>query len=212
MGLSPTAKHLWNYLLDHCDNAGVVQPNTKLAAFQIGEPIEEKHFAELGDRLQPMADGKLWIPSFIKFQFGTLKEVNGIHKSVIRTIQAHNLTYPIPCESHGQGTRVGRQSPQVIDKDKKKDKKEGEYEGKPTLEEVTLFVSGLRLPVSDAVWFWNKEEANGWTNGGRKIKSWKHTVSSWKAAGYMPSQKTSSNGHQPSQLTLLQKIMNEIPG
>lgn len=59
----------------------------------------------------------------------------------------------------------------------------------PSLEEVKLCVSKTGLPESDAVWFWNKCESNGWTNGGQKIKSWSHTIAAWKAAGYMPSQK-----------------------
>lgn len=59
----------------------------------------------------------------------------------------------------------------------------------PSLPEVIEFCSENRLPSSDALWFWNKCEANGWTNGGQPIKSWRHTISSWKAAGYMPSQK-----------------------
>lgn len=59
----------------------------------------------------------------------------------------------------------------------------------PSLEEVKLVIAKTGLPESDAIWFWNKCEANGWTNGGRPIKSWQHTIAAWKAAGYMPSQK-----------------------
>lgn len=63
-------------------------------------------------------------------------------------------------------------------------------EAKPSLEEVKLCCAKAGLPESDAVWFWNKCEGNGWTNGGKKIKSWPHVIGSWKAAGYMPSQKS----------------------
>ncbi len=62
-----------------------------------------------------------------------------------------------------------------------------------TLEEVRLCVAKAGLPDSDAVWFWNKCEGNGWTNGGKPIKSWQHTIAAWSAANYMPSQKF--NGH-----------------
>lgn len=67
---------------------------------------------------------------------------------------------------------------------------------RPTIEEVKLVVAKCGLPESDAIWFWNKCEANGWTNGGQKIKSWVHVIAAWKAAGYMPSQK--SNKQQQS--------------
>ncbi len=33
-------------------------------------------------------------------------------------------------------------------------------------------------------------QANGWTIKGKPIKSWRHAVQSWQAAGYLPSQKT----------------------
>jgi len=79
-----------------------------------------------------------------------------------------------------------------------------------SLDEVKLVCAKSGLPELDAIWFWNKCEANGWTNAGKPIKSWPHTIASWKAAGYLPSQKPSSqNGYEfkPSQKTLLE---NEI--
>lgn len=63
---------------------------------------------------------------------------------------------------------------------------------KPTLGEVKIYCSENEVPMSDAEWFWNKCEANDWTNGGKPIKSWTHTIASWKAAKYLPSQKQQS--------------------
>jgi len=82
---------------------------------------------------------------------------------------------------------------QAGDEERRKERTE-RTEGKvgktsPSLEEVKLCCEKTGLPESDAVWFWNKCEANGWTNNGQKIKSWPHTIAAWKAAGYMPSQK-----------------------
>jgi hypothetical protein len=72
---------------------------------------------------------------------------------------------------------------------KRREEKEEKGRETPTLEEVKTCCTENGLTESDAVWFWNKCEANGWTNGGKPIKSWKHTIASWKAAGYMASQK-----------------------
>lgn len=66
--------------------------------------------------------------------------------------------------------------------------------GKASYEEVKAFCSGLSLPASDGEWFWNKCEGNGWANGGKPIRDWRATIRSWKAAGYLPSQKSHSNG------------------
>lgn len=65
---------------------------------------------------------------------------------------------------------------------------------KPTVEEVKLYCAKSGIPESDAVWFFNKCEGNGWTNGGKKIKRWGPTLTSWKAAGYLPSQKAQAAG------------------
>lgn len=66
----------------------------------------------------------------------------------------------------------------------------------PTLEEVKLVCEKAGIPESDAVWFWNKCQGNGWTNGGKPIKSYPHVLAAWKAAGYLPSQKN-GNSNQP---------------
>lgn len=60
---------------------------------------------------------------------------------------------------------------------------------KGTYEEVAEFCKSIGLPESDAEYFFNKCEGNGWLNGGKKIKDWRATIRSWKAAGYMPSTK-----------------------
>ena len=57
------------------------------------------------------------------------------------------------------------------------------------LERVREFARGEGIQDSDAQWFYWKGEGNGWTNGGELIRDWKATLTSWKRAGYLPSQK-----------------------
>jgi hypothetical protein len=47
----------------------------------------------LGDRLREIRGGKWWIPSFVKFQYGQLKntEKPGLHNSVIKALEGHGL-------------------------------------------------------------------------------------------------------------------------
>ena len=68
----------------------------------------------------------------------------------------------------------------------------------PSLESVKLACDKTGVCESDAIWFWNKCQANGWTNGGRPIKSWPHTIAAWKAAGYLPSQKKPALSQRPT--------------
>lgn len=80
---------------------------------------------------------------------------------------------------------------------------------KPTLEEVKLYCSKTGLTDENAEWFFNKEEGNGWTNGGKPIRSWQHTLAAWKSAGYIPNtgvKKTPLNGHS-SALSGIDKVL-----
>lgn len=78
---------------------------------------------------------------------------------------------------------------------------------KPSIEEVRSCCFKTGLPESDADWFWNKAEGNGWTNGGKAIKSWTHTIAAWKAAGYFPSQKKQQFSDRPKSPNDLRTII-----
>ena len=65
----------------------------------------------------------------------------------------------------------------------------------PTIEEVKEFCPTVGIPDTDADWFFYKGQGNGWTNGGKPMKDWKATLRSWKAGGYLPSQKNGNNGN-----------------
>lgn len=72
-----------------------------------------------------------------------------------------------------------------------------------TLDEVIEFCKSIELPESDGEATWDKWEGNGHKNSGRAMKCWKSTIRSWKANGYMPSQK--QNGNQQQTISFAQK-------
>lgn len=197
MALSPTAKHLWQYLLDHCDNAGVVEPNIKLASFQIGEPIEPNHFTELGDRLETLPNGKLWIRKFIRFQFGELSNGSLVHQSVMRVIQSHNIPYPMPMPSDSQVIARRCQSPKAKENDKEKEGGVGETSRrgfqKPTIPELQLHCAKIGLPESEAEGFFHYHESRGWVVGRQPMKSWVSAMATWKG-NYEKFNRQSPNG------------------
>lgn len=93
MALSPESKCLWLYLLDKCDNAGVIDLNIPLAKFQIVTD-NEGLIESLGDRLSVLDNGKYYIESFVPFQFGELSESSNLHKNVIGLLKKHGLFNP----------------------------------------------------------------------------------------------------------------------
>ena len=58
--------------------------------------------------------------------------------------------------------------------------------------EVVEYCLSLGLTRSDAEYFWNRWQANGYVNAGKSIKDWRALIRSWKAAGYCPSQKAAT--------------------
>lgn len=63
---------------------------------------------------------------------------------------------------------------------------------KATEAEIMEFCRAEGLPESDAKAIWLKWQGSGWTNGGNPIKDWRATIRSWKAQGFMPSQKNAA--------------------
>lgn len=195
--LTPVSKLFWIFLCDHCDSAGIIEISFRLASGKIGCAIKEEHLAELQSRLQTLECGKVMITGFIPFQYGTLSAECKPHQSVFASLSKHGVDLPQK-ERVSKGYPKGIHTLQEKEKEKEKEQEGGVQRGKPTIEAVREYAVKVGLPESDGDWFWNKCEANGWTNGGQKIKSWPHTIASWKSAGYMPSQKNQkSNGGGP---------------
>lgn len=84
---------------------------------------------------------------------------------------------------------------------------------KGSIEEVKDFCRSIEVPEMDADYFFNKWEGSGWRNGGQPIRDWKSTIRSWKAAGYLPSQKGKqqiTNGPNGAQTVVNQKEYERV--
>lgn len=57
------------------------------------------------------------------------------------------------------------------------------------LKDITVAVTGLGLPESDAVWFYRKMQRDGWRFGGVPVSDWRWTVQNWAGHGFFPSQR-----------------------
>lgn len=90
--LSAEAKITWQYLVDNCDHSGIWVTDYELATFQIGADITEEKFLNwFGDKVQKIDDDKIYVPSFIEFQYGELRDNNTVHISVIKSLQKHGI-------------------------------------------------------------------------------------------------------------------------
>jgi len=91
--LSPDGKLLWIYILTKCDHAGILDGDWEAASFFIGYHIGE--YEELPEQIKlkmiPIDDDQYFIPSFVDYQYGILKENSKPHLSVIKRLEEKDL-------------------------------------------------------------------------------------------------------------------------
>lgn len=118
-GLDSDTKLAVIYIYDACDNAGVFDPNLRLADFCIGKAIDWKGVREaMGDRLKVLPSGKWLLTGFVLFQFGNLSPDSKPHQSVMRLIQNHGIP-----EGYLKGIHTLKDKDKDKDKDKEQDQK-----------------------------------------------------------------------------------------
>jgi len=143
--LSPAAKLLWQWLCDKCDSAGVIEPDLELASFQIGMPITENEIGEFGDRAVRINGGKIHLPKFIEFQYGTPSRDCKAHRPIFLSLEKH---FP---QASQQRVSKGYSNPLDTVQEKEKEKvtekeeaKEQRAGGIPTMDGIKAKVNTLR--------------------------------------------------------------------
>lgn len=147
--LSGSAKLLWYYLLDNCDQIGLADMDFDFASGDCGQPIKEKHLEELADHVQVIGNGKIFIPKFIHFQYGELSIACPPHKTILKMVESHGLSrdglaycYPSPRVEIPYKTRQDKNG-------QEEDKTGKEPEGwHPTLEQLRLGALFKRKPTT----------------------------------------------------------------
>ena len=90
--LSPVRKCFWLYLVDRCDQAGVIEADYALASFLIGETVTAADTAALTENVTVLPNGKLWLPKFVRFQYGLLSRECKPHGPVFAALARHGLS------------------------------------------------------------------------------------------------------------------------
>lgn len=125
-------KVLWIYLFTRCDSAGVFNLSERKITFDLG------FNGDLGKGIQTLIDsghierlenGKLFLPMFIFFQYGTLSPACKPHKSVIDLLHKHGLEHK-EIKGYPKGIYT------LKEKEKEKEKERGGFLGKSPAEEI----------------------------------------------------------------------------
>lgn len=177
-GLKGAYKVLWDYLYHDCDHAGIWIVDFEIAQIYVGSdlPINKENalilFNESKKRIIEIDHGAKWfIPSFIKFQYGELKESNRAHNSVINILKNKGLISSL------QGAK-DMDKDKELDKVKDKVKEKGQKNQIPSFEDFLIYSKTLEIyhPSFDfqIKAKWNAWKEAGWRDGNNKqIKNWK---------------------------------------
>jgi len=111
-------KLFWIFMLDKCDHAGIFQVSQRAITFHLDADMTVEELRKtFASRIHIINEHKWFIPKFIEFQYGELKDTNNAHLSVIRLLKKQGLYKPLISSSRGAMDKEQ-------DKDKDKYKKE----------------------------------------------------------------------------------------
>ncbi|WP_050785585.1 hypothetical protein [Pedosphaera parvula] len=192
--LTPRLKCFWLYLCDHCDAAGVWEPNFGLASYKIGDKVSPASMKEFGDRVHLLPSGKYWISGFIAFQYPKLSRECKPHIPIFRSIEANGLSPLIDACSKGfhtlsEGYPKGIHTLQDKDTDKDKgkelvkdkDKAKEQPFAPPTLEEMKAFGATIGLPEIECEKCHDYYQSKDWKVGPKaQMKDWQAAARNWR--------------------------------
>ena len=184
MGLSLDAKLVFWYITENCDNAGVWDPNCRLANFCFQRDIEwDRVREELGDRLEVLPNGKWWLVKFVPFQCGELSEACKPHQKVIGLLAQNGLLERV---SKGYAKSSQRDKEEEEDKEEEKEKdKPARRIIPPTPEQVTVYSAEIGYPMDGQAWC-DSYAQKGWMVGKNKMRDWQSAVRNWKTNKWKP--------------------------
>lgn len=188
--LSPELKNLWQWLVDNCDNAGVIEPDLGLASFQIGYEYPMDTLSKFGDRIEQIECGKYYLTKFINFQCGILSHECKAHRPIFQSLEKH---FP-------KGYPKGIHTLKEKEKEKysstlKEESAERNQNRIATYEQVLQFARSQAIPISEDCCngFFDKMEADGWvTEKGFPLADWRARFRSY-ATNWI------NNRNQPNQ-------------
>lgn len=214
--LEPAFKLAWLYIIDNCDNAGVLDLNRRLADFQIGMPIDWETFISDSDgRVVVLESGKVWARTFVVYQQrgAELNEANKAHQQVIRLLKANGI-YEDYLSSQKEGGYKplargleGACKPHMYSNGKVKVKsgntKEEVTHSKskktftpPTIEEVNEYAEANTLDV-DGGHFCDFYTVKGWKVGKEPMKDWQAAARNAHRQGWCKRAGPNPGGYVP---------------
>ena len=164
--LTARKKLLWLYIITKCDHAGIRDADFEAASFFIGETVSKKDLDFMIDKVvcikSKNGQEQLFVPPFIDYQYGYLKETSKPHLSVRKRLIEKNLQDHINKGLEKNSKSIVTPKAKAKDKDKLKDRE------KDFRIDVFKIADELKINkkiANDFFLFWSETKPNG-----RKMK------------------------------------------
>lgn len=141
---------LYIYAITKCNHAGILSFNKKVVKAYLGYEVKDDELLKFNtankERFVKLKGNKWFIPDFIDFQYGELKNTNNAHKSVIKILNQNSiivnddgsLVHQRTLELDEPVEGLVRGSPAPLDKDKDKDQDKVKEKAKVKVKEKDL--------------------------------------------------------------------------
>ena len=156
-------KLFWIYICDNCDHAGIYKINKRLFEFTTGTDIVVDEFLTLinkdKERVRVLDNGRWYLASFIKFQYGAKLTNSKVHQSILKILQDNSVQDVLECSES-------------------KVKKEVKNRPKNIQESIQYFIEkGSSKALGEKFFYYY--ESQGWKVGKNPMKNWKMAASGW---------------------------------
>ena len=92
--LDPKMKLFWHYICTNCDYCGIWDIDFEMASFVIGNKYDQdKVLLAFEGKIELIEQDKIFIPSFISFQYGATPGASKQHQSVNRRLQEYGIEW-----------------------------------------------------------------------------------------------------------------------
>lgn len=125
--LTVKQKLLWLYVLDSCTKEGIWPVDLGLASYQAGIEFEIDDFIPIREKGVSLPGERLFLPDFIRFQYGVLRESCHPHRTVIQGLREIGVD---PNTLKLSDTLTDTLINRVQDKEEEKDKEKEEEKDK----------------------------------------------------------------------------------
>lgn len=214
-------RHMFIDLLILADPTGAVDMTPDAIARRTNVPQEtvERCIKELCQpdvkSRSPLEEGKRLVPLDSRRDWGW-KIVNYQHYRKIRDQEARRSYFRDYQRKRRKNLRVVKDK--MVNKDDTVENSSSTSSSKSVckrkpknLEALLEYAAQIGISKADAIAFFDSMEAGGWTRGGKALKDWEAHLRSYKAQGWLASQRNRKNGAHPDNPKPVDRSKIDVP-